>query len=93
MLASLWPQLQIVAECAEGLAAILALEGLRRSLTSRSRDPYIQWITASAGSVIVRVRAIQHMRRTDIGAMELAVEGSLEPLPVSQPFQYRFRGM
>ncbi len=231
MLARLWPQLQIVAECADGLAAILALEqhrpqiafldiqmpgasgldvaqraynvahvvfttayeehavhafeagaldyvlkpvtlerlgktlvrvrerlqdelpdlgaaleGLRLSLASRPRDRYIEWITASVGnvikliatedvqffksdtkytrvvargedamirtplkellesldpgqfwqihrSVIVRIRAIKHVRRTDFGTMELAVEGSLEPLPVSQPFQYRFRGM
>jgi DNA-binding LytR/AlgR family response regulator len=43
--------------------------------------------------VIVKVRAVRHVRRTDLGPMELSVEGSNEILPVSQPFQHLFRGM
>lgn len=123
-----------------------AIESLRSSLAGPARGAYIQWITASAGqlikliavedilffrseakctrvvscggeavlrsslkelsdaldpvefwqvhrSAIVRVRAIKHVRRTELGAMELAVEGSSEVLPVSQAFQQRFRGM
>lgn len=44
-------------------------------------------------SVIVQVRAIKHVRRTESGAMVVSIEGSSEVLPVSQAFQYRFRGM
>jgi DNA-binding LytR/AlgR family response regulator len=44
-------------------------------------------------SVIVQVRAIKHVRRTELGAMQVSVEGCPEVLPVSQAFQHRFRGM
>jgi len=44
-------------------------------------------------SVIVQVRAIKHVRRAELGAMQVSVEGCSEVLPVSQAFQYRFRGM
>jgi DNA-binding LytR/AlgR family response regulator len=44
-------------------------------------------------SVIVRVSAIQAVRRNDLGRLEIALHGSPEILPVSQPFQWRFRGM
>ncbi|MGH8229007.1 MAG: LytR/AlgR family response regulator transcription factor [Steroidobacteraceae bacterium] len=230
LLASLWPQLEVVAECGDGLAAIEALEALRpqvafldirmpgasglevaseacriahvvfttayeehavhafeagaldyvlkpvtaerlgktllrlrerlesglpdiTSAIERLRETlapagggYIQWITASAGnlvkmiavedilffrsdakytravtrsdeavlrtsikeliealdphefwqvhrSAIVRVRAIKHVERTGLGEMHVSFEGSSEVLPVSQPFQHRFRGM
>jgi DNA-binding LytR/AlgR family response regulator len=44
-------------------------------------------------SAIVQVRAIKHVRRTELGAMEVSVDGCPELLPVSQALQYRFRGM
>ncbi|MGH8258844.1 MAG: LytTR family DNA-binding domain-containing protein [Steroidobacteraceae bacterium] len=44
-------------------------------------------------SVIVQVRAIEHLRRTELGTMEVCLEGAEERLPVSQAFQHRFRGM
>jgi DNA-binding LytR/AlgR family response regulator len=44
-------------------------------------------------SVIVQVRAIKHVLRTELGGMQVSVEGSSETLPVSQAFQHRFRGM
>jgi DNA-binding LytR/AlgR family response regulator len=44
-------------------------------------------------SVIVQVRAIKHVSRTEIGAMQVGVDGCSEILTVSQGFQYRFRGM
>ncbi len=44
-------------------------------------------------SVIVQVRAIKHVRRTELGAMQVSVEGCSEVLTVSQTFQNRFRGM
>lgn len=44
-------------------------------------------------SVVVQVRAIKHISRTESGAMQVSVEGFSEVLPVSQAFQYRFRGM
>ncbi len=123
-----------------------AIDSLRQSLIVPPRNAYIPWITATAGnvtkmfpvedilffksdekctrvvtrseealirtslkelldaldpaafwqihrSVIVQVRAIKHVRRTELGAMEVSVEGSSELLPVSQAFQYRFRAM
>ncbi len=123
-----------------------AIEGLRQSLIVPARSAYIPWVTATVGnlikmfpveeilffrsdekctrvvtrneeavirtslkelldaldpnafwqihrSVIVQVRAIKHVRRTELGAMQVTVEGSSEALPVSQAFQYRFRGM
>jgi DNA-binding LytR/AlgR family response regulator len=123
-----------------------ALESLRKSLIVPQRSPYIRWITAALGnvttlfpvedilffkaeekctrvvtrreaavirtslkelvtaldpdafwqihrSVIVQVRAIKHVRRAESGAMEVSIEGCCEVLPVSQAFQYRFRGM
>jgi DNA-binding LytR/AlgR family response regulator len=123
-----------------------AIETLRRSLIVPARSAYIPWITATVGnvikmfpveeilffksdekctrvvtrseeaviraslkelldaldpnafwqihrSVVVQVRAIKHVRRTELGAMQVSVEGSSEVLPVSQPFQHRFRGM
>jgi DNA-binding LytR/AlgR family response regulator len=44
-------------------------------------------------SVIVRVGAIREVRRNELGRMEIALRGSAEILPVSQAFQWRFRGM
>jgi len=44
-------------------------------------------------SVIVRVSAIRSFRRNELGKPEVALHGSDELLPVSQPFHYRFRGM
>lgn len=44
-------------------------------------------------STIVRVAAIRAVRRNDLGRLEIALHGSAEILPVSQPFQWRFRGM
>lgn len=123
-----------------------AIESLRQSVIFRQRSTHMQWITAAVGnvikmfavedilffksdekctrvvtrkeeavirtslkelldaldpnafwqthrSVIVQVRAIKHVRRTDLGAMQLSIEGYSEVLPVSQAFQYRFRGM
>jgi len=131
----------------DGLPDITAaIESLRLTLAAPARSSYIQWITASVGnvikmvavedilffrsdakctrvvtrgeeaiiraslkelldaldpaafwqihrSVVVKVRAIKHVRRTDIGTMELIVEGCAEILPVSQPFHHLFRGM
>lgn len=37
--------------------------------------------------------AIRSVRRNELGRMEIALHGSAEILPVSQPFQWRFRGM
>jgi DNA-binding LytR/AlgR family response regulator len=54
-------------------------------------DPNVFWQIHR--SVIVQVRAIKHVRRTDLGTMQVSVVGCSEVLPVSQPFQYRFRGM
>lgn len=42
---------------------------------------------------IVQVRAIKHVRRTDLGAIQVSIKSCSEILPVSQAFQYRFRGM
>ncbi len=123
-----------------------AIESLRQSLIVPTRSAYIPWITATVGnvikmfpveeilffksddkctrvvtrgeeavirtslkelldaldpnafwqihrSVIVQVRAIKQVRRTELGAMQVSVEGSSEVLPVSQAFQHRFRGM
>ena len=123
-----------------------AIENLRQSVIVPQRSLYIRWITAAVGnvikmfpvedilffksdekctrvvtrgeeavirtslkellealdpnafwqihrSVIVQVRAIKHVRRTELGAMQVSVEGCSEVLPVSQAFQYRFRGM
>lgn len=44
-------------------------------------------------SVIVQVRAIRQVRRTELGTMQVSIEGRSETLPVSQAFQHRFRGM
>jgi DNA-binding LytR/AlgR family response regulator len=44
-------------------------------------------------SVIVRVSAIRAARRNELGRLEIALHDSTEILPVSQPFQGRFRGM
>jgi DNA-binding LytR/AlgR family response regulator len=44
-------------------------------------------------SVIVRVSAIRSVRRNELGRLEIALHGSDEILPVSQPFHFRFRGM
>lgn len=44
-------------------------------------------------STIVRVSGINAVRRNDLGRMEITLHGSTEILPVSQPFQWRFRGM
>ncbi len=123
-----------------------AIESLRRSVSAPPRNAYIPWITATVGrvikmfpvedilffksdekctrvvtrneeavirtslkelldaldpnafwqihrSVLVQVRAIKHVRRTELGAMQVSVEGCAEVLPVSQAFQHRFRGM
>jgi len=123
-----------------------AIESLRRSVVVPQHSSYLRWITAALGSVtklfavedilffkaeekctrivtgreeavirtslkelltaldpeafwqihrgvIVQVRAIRQVDRTDSGAMELRVERCAEVLPVSQAFQYRFRGM
>ena len=123
-----------------------AIESLRASVAVPQRSTYIHWITATVGdaikmfpvedilflkadekctrvvtrtggavirtslkellteldpnafwqihrSVIVQVRAIKHVRRAELGAMQVSVEGCSEVLPVSQAFQYRFRGM
>lgn len=123
-----------------------AIESLRRSVIVPPRSAYIPWITATVGnvvkmfpveeilffksdekctrvvsrneeavirtplkelldaldpnafwqihrSVIVQVRAIKQVRRTELGAMQVSLEGSSEVLPVSQAFQHRFRGM
>jgi DNA-binding LytR/AlgR family response regulator len=43
--------------------------------------------------VIVRVSAIRAVRRNELGRLEIALHGSAEILPVSQAFQWRFRGM
>lgn len=58
---------------------------------SRALDPEQFWQIHR--SVIVRVGAIKHVRRNHLGALELAVEGSSETLPVSQAYQHRFRGL
>ncbi len=123
-----------------------AIESLRKGVTLPQQSTYIRWITAALGnvtklfavedilffkaeekctrvvtgteaavirtslkellmaldpdefwqihrSVIVQVRVIEHVRRTESGAMEVSIEGCSEVLPVSQAFQYRFRGM
>ncbi len=123
-----------------------AIESLRESVAGPQQGTYIRWITAALGkvvkmlpiedilffkadekctrvvtrteeavirtslkelltaldpnafwqihrSVIVQVRAIKHVRRTELGAMEVSVQGCSEVLPVSQAFQFRFRGM
>jgi len=44
-------------------------------------------------AVIVRVSAIRAVRRNELGRLELALHDSAETLPVSQAFQWRFRGM
>jgi len=44
-------------------------------------------------SVIVRVSAIHAVRRNELGRLEIALHGSAQILPVSQAFQWRFRGM
>jgi DNA-binding LytR/AlgR family response regulator len=44
-------------------------------------------------SVIVRVSAIRTVRRNELGRLEIALHDSAETLPVSQAFQWRFRGM
>lgn len=44
-------------------------------------------------SAIVQVNAIRTVRRNDLGRMEIALHGTSEVLPVSQPFHWRFRGM
>ncbi len=44
-------------------------------------------------SVIVQVRAIKQVRRNELGAMQVIIDGCAEVLPVSQAFQHRFRGM
>jgi len=44
-------------------------------------------------SVIVRVSAIHAVRRNELGRLEVALHSSAEILPVSQAFQWRFRGM
>jgi DNA-binding LytR/AlgR family response regulator len=123
-----------------------AIESIRRSVIAPQRSTYIPWVTAAVGNVIkmfpiedilffksdekytrvvtrneeavirtslkelldaldpnvfwqihrsaiVQVRAIKHVRRTELGAMEVSVDGCPELLPVSQALQYRFRGM
>lgn len=123
-----------------------AIESLRQSVIVPQRSAYIPWITAAVGpliklfpiedilyfksdekctrvvtrreeavirtslkellgaidpdafwqihrSVIVQVRAIRQVRRTELGTMQVSVEGRSETLPVSQAFQHRFRGM
>jgi DNA-binding LytR/AlgR family response regulator len=125
---------------------VAAIESLRQSVMFSQRQAYIPWITATVGSVIkmfavedilffkadekctrvvsrseealirtslkellgaldpnafwqihrgviVQVRAIKDVRRTELGSMEITVEGSSEVLPISQAFQHRFRGM
>ncbi len=44
-------------------------------------------------SIIVRVSAIRTVRRNELGRLEIALHDSTETLPVSQTFQWRFRGM
>lgn len=44
-------------------------------------------------SVIVQVRAIAQVRRSDLGTMQVSLVGCSEVLPVSRRFHYRFRGM
>lgn len=123
-----------------------AIESLRQTVSGPQRSTHIQWVTAAVGnvikmfsiedvlffkseekctrvvtrgeeavirsslkdlvgaldpnafwqihrSVIVQVRAIAHVRRTDIGTMQVTLLGCSEVLPVSQAFQHRFRGM
>ncbi|HEX4051093.1 MAG TPA: LytTR family DNA-binding domain-containing protein [Steroidobacteraceae bacterium] len=123
-----------------------AIENLRQSVIVPQRNAYIPWITAAVGtviklfpveeilffksdekctrvvtrreeaviraslkellsaldpnafwqihrSVIVQVRSIRQVQRTDLGTMQVSVEGRSETLPVSQAYQHRFRGM
>jgi DNA-binding LytR/AlgR family response regulator len=44
-------------------------------------------------SVIVRANAIARVRRDELGKLDLSLRGLEETLPVSQAFQYRFKGM
>jgi DNA-binding LytR/AlgR family response regulator len=44
-------------------------------------------------SIIVRVSAISAVRRNVQGRLQIVLHGSQEILPVSQAFQWRFRGM
>jgi DNA-binding LytR/AlgR family response regulator len=44
-------------------------------------------------SVIVRASAIDVVRRDELGKLELSLKSRKDILPVSQPFQRRFRGM
>ena len=44
-------------------------------------------------SVIVRVAAIERVRRDELGKLRLHLRGRSETLPVSSAFQSRFRGM
>jgi DNA-binding LytR/AlgR family response regulator len=44
-------------------------------------------------SAIVRMSAIRAVRWNELGRLEIALHGSDEILPVSQAFQWRFRGM
>lgn len=137
---------QLRAHLPEGLPNIAdALENLRRRLIAPGDAPHPQWITACVGNVIrmialedvqffkahaehievvahgeqalieaslqellatldpqqfwqihhgviVRVRAIEHVRGTHPGAMELSVAGCAEVLPVSPAYQHRFHG-
>ena len=44
-------------------------------------------------SFIVQLRAIETVKRNDLGRFEIGVRGRTEVIPVSQSFQGRFRGM
>jgi DNA-binding LytR/AlgR family response regulator len=54
-------------------------------------NPDVFWQIHRA--VIVRVSAIREVRWNELGRLELALYDSAEVLPVSQAFQWRFRGM
>ena len=43
--------------------------------------------------VLVRVQAIDRVRKDELGRHQLSVKGRHETLPVSAAFQQRFRGM
>ncbi len=56
-----------------------------------SLDPDIFWQVHR--SVVVRVAAIERVRKDELGHYHLSVKGRAETLPISSAFQSRFRGM
>jgi DNA-binding LytR/AlgR family response regulator len=66
---------------------------IRRSLKEirPELDPDIFW--QAHRSVIVRVTAVQHVRRDEDGGHVISVAGRAETLPVASSYVHKFRGM